>query len=645
MKRTRTTWLCVSALSCTLVCSAAFAQRAEENATTSAEDAFGTRVGSESVGLYSSNSARGFSPQQAGNMRIEGLYYDQQGLFGNRMQRGQTMRIGLSAQAYPFPAPTGIADISIVMSTDNKRVITGALQISESIGGIQPSADISTPLIEDKLGLAAGIAYLFGPNDYRGDNKNLGVGGTLHWEASDTFEVIPLAYYSASTVDAQPLILPGGAFLPTRINRAEFFGQRWAERDATDRTFGIITRGNIVPNWRLQVGIFDSANHRPENASILYRNVQPNGDATLDIVGSPFHVSRGTSGEARLSGVISQGKYRHTLHFATRGRDTHRSFGGTNTVSFGPARIGVYRELAKPAFAYTARDVDVVRQITPGVSYVGQWAGVGEFSVGVQKSFYHREFGKENAAPVTTRSQPWLYNATVAAFPTSSLAVYAGYTRGLEEFGTAPESAVNRGQPVPAALTKQIDGGLRYRIKPGLSLIAGVFEIKKPYFDRDQANVYTDVGALRHRGAEVSLTGQPMSGVTVVAGAVLLQARVSGLSVDRGLIGRVPPGQPPASYLFNVNYAIPSLRGVTLDTQLNVDQSYYANRLNTFRVPTAMTWDLGMRYTFAVGKARTNLRVQVRNVVNSYYWTADGASSRVTPTPPRRIFIRLAADY
>ncbi len=634
-----------SALGCAFAINAAYAQRAEDNATTSAEDAFGTRVGNESVGLYSSNNARGFSPQQAGNMRIEGLYYDQQGLFGNRMQRSQTMRVGLSAQSYPFPAPTGITDISIVMSTDQRQVVSVAKQIQQPIGGTQPSLDVVTPIIVDRLGFAAGIAYLFGPNDYHGVNNNLGLGGTLRWTPGDTVEVIPLAYYSASTLEVQPLILPLGAYLPTPIDRSVFFGQHWARRKVEDRTFGLITRGYIADDWRLQFGIFDSKNQRRENYSILYRNVQPNGDATLDIVGSPHHTSAGTSGEVRLSGVITQGSYRHTVHFATRGRDTNRVFGGTNTAALGPATIGLYREVAQPTYIYGIRDKDVVRQVTPGVSYLGQWANVGEFSVGVQKSFYRREFGKENAAPAKTRSQPWLYNATAAVYPMPSLAFYAGYTRGLEEFGTAPENAVNRGQPVPAALTEQLDGGFRYRIKPGLNLVAGVFEISKPYFDRDQSNVYTDVGALRHRGVEMSLTGQIVPGMTIVAGAVLLQARVSGLSVDRGLIGRVPPGQPPATYLLNVQYALPTLRGFSVDTQANIDASHYANRANTFRVPMAATWDVGVRYSFAVLEARANIRLQVRNVTNAYNWTADGASGRVAPTAQRRINIRLAADY
>ena len=56
----------------------AHAQRASENIVTSAQDAFGTTIGDESIGLYSSTNARGFSPKDAGNMRIEGLFYDQQ---------------------------------------------------------------------------------------------------------------------------------------------------------------------------------------------------------------------------------------------------------------------------------------------------------------------------------------------------------------------------------------------------------------------------------------------------------------------------------------------------------------------------------------------------------------------------------------
>src|SRR5947208_5268761 len=53
--------------------------RSSDNAVTQAEDAFGFSVGRETLGIYNAGNARGFSPSAAGNLRIDGLYYDQAG--------------------------------------------------------------------------------------------------------------------------------------------------------------------------------------------------------------------------------------------------------------------------------------------------------------------------------------------------------------------------------------------------------------------------------------------------------------------------------------------------------------------------------------------------------------------------------------
>ena len=52
------------------------AQRVNENPVTAADDAFGTTVGSQAIGLYDTGKVRGFSPHDAGNLRIEGVYFD-----------------------------------------------------------------------------------------------------------------------------------------------------------------------------------------------------------------------------------------------------------------------------------------------------------------------------------------------------------------------------------------------------------------------------------------------------------------------------------------------------------------------------------------------------------------------------------------
>ena len=624
--------------------SPALAQRADENAITAAEDAFGTRVGTEGVGLYDQRNARGFDPQQAGNMRLEGLYFDQQALFGTRLQKSIAMRIGLSAQSYPFPAPTGIADFSLIMPA-NKRIISASVSQAIPVGMTSYTIDVSTPLT-DTLGIAGGTNYAPGHSDWRGHNPLWTLAFVMRWAPSKDLEVIPFAYYNQSfDAEVQPQIFTAGAYLPPHFDRSVLFSPDWADRRANDRNFGVIARGVAFKNWRLQAGIFRSDQERLDNYVVFFRNTQRNGTANLDIRRDPHHRFASTSGEVRASGVFTDGNYRHTVHLAVRGRDTDRLFGGGQTLSFGTAAIGVSNSVVRPNYTYGVRDRDVVRQFTPGVSYVGQWANVGEFSVGLQKSFYDRKFGRENAVPTPTSSRPWLYNGTIAVNPTRDFAVYAGYTRGLEEFGTAPDNAANAGAPVPAGLTKQIDGGIRYRIKPGLSFMAGVFEVTKPYFDRDPANIYTSVGGLSHKGIEMSLSGQPLAGLTVVAGAVFIKGRVTGSSVDRGLIGPVPPGLPPSVFKLSLQYGPASWHGFSIDTQMDTTGGHYANRANTFRIPSAATLDLGMRYAFTVGGTKANLRAQVRNIMDGYAWKVDSASGAIFTSSPRRLFVRLAADF
>ncbi len=636
---------CAAFIGAVAINSGAHAQRADENVVTAAEDAFGTRVGNDNVGLYDSRNARGFDPQQAGNMRIEGMYFDQQALFGTRLTRSTSMRIGLSAQSYPFPAPTGIADVQLVIPATSP-VISFSSQVQVPVGMKAATLDLSTPIITDKLGMVGGANAYQSTSDWRGRGWALTTAALFRWTPSDTIEVVPFFYFNQVwPTEVQPFILPSGTVLPQHYDRSVFFGQDWAVRKNNDIDAGVLVRATPWANWRLQAGLFRSALERSRNQVIFYRNTQVDGSANLDILAYPVHTSASTSGEIRASGVFTEGDYRHTVHLNVRGRDTTRLFGGGNTVNFGPAKIGVYQPLAKPVFNFGTRDKDAVRQTTPGVTYVGQWAKVGEFSVGLQKSFYHREFGREGATPATTSSQPWLYNGTVAFYPTTDLAVYAGYTRGLEEFGTAPENAANAGEPVPASLTRQIDAGIRYRIMPSVNLVAGVFEVSKPYFDRNIVNLYTDVGNLRHRGIEMSLAGRPMTGLTVVAGAVFLQARVSGLSVDRGLIGRVPPGTPPTIMRLNVQYDIPAWKGFSVDGQVEGTSSHNANRLNTLRVPSSATMALGARYAFTAMGVKSNVRFQVQNIMNSYYWNVDGASGRLSASSPRRFVARIAADF
>lgn len=51
-----------------------------------------------------------------------------------------------------------------------------------------------------------------------------------------------------------------------------------------------------------------------------------------------------------------------------------------------------------------------------------------------------------------------------------------------------------------------------------MKLVAGVFDVAKPYFNNDERNVFAVLGDVRHRGAEFSLAGNPTERLSLVAG-------------------------------------------------------------------------------------------------------------------------------
>ncbi|MCA0200460.1 MAG: hypothetical protein LCH56_06425 [Proteobacteria bacterium] len=625
----------------------AFAQRASENVVATAEDAFGSSIGNESIGLYSSTDARGFSPKDAGNMRIEGLYYDQQGSFGftNQITRSTTMRVGLTAQSYPFPAPTGIADFRLRLP--GAKTVTSASAYYGPYSAYGAQADVESPIVAGKLSGFLSVAGGQKELDFHSVFYYVDYAGLVRFTPTDRTEVIAFAQRSnASKGESGPAIFTAGAFLPPLYDRTEIFGPRFdQERHRKQNNYGLIARGGVTDAWRLQAGLFHSVNDLENDWQVFYRDVQPNGIGDVVIRSRPAPLLASTSGEVRASGVFTENERRHTVHFAFRGRVGERLFGADQNASAGRAALGATYEFPKPVFTFGPQSRDEVRHGTAGASYVGFWSGVGEVSAGVQKAFYRREVDYPGRASVETRTNPWLYNATLAAYVTPDLTFYAGYTRGLEDSGIAPENAANPGEALDASLTKQIDAGLRYKMGTKATLVLGVFEVKKPYFDRDAINVFTRVGALSHRGVELSLSGEPIEGLKIVAGSMLLKARVSGFTVNQGLIAEVPPGRTPGTVRLNANYGPKAWRGFSISGQVNYEDGQFANRLNTLRVKSLTTVDLGARYNFRLYDTLASVRFDVQNLTDEYVWTVNGASGQFNPSPARRYIMRLAADF
>ena len=626
----------------------AFAQRADENAVRAADDAFGTSVGNERIGLYNVGDVRGFSPITAGNIRLEGLSVTEHGGFTSRVVSGSTIRVGLTAQGYPFPAPTGIADYSL-RNSGNEAVLSPVLALGPN-GTVALDVDAQLPIVRDRLSVAGGFGYRYEENFPGEDGRILQAGGVLRWRPSDRIEIRPF-YGRMEFQDDRDVgaIFVGGPYLPPKIER-RYFGLDWTRSEAERQFYGGVGSVRLSDDWQVRAGLFRWENHGELGLTELYRDVQPDGSAQRSVVATRDQTAASTSGELRSSYSITEGDRRHTIHLAVRGRDTRRAYGGADVRDLGPAVIGRLTDVPEPDFDFGPLTRDAVRQITGGIGYELRWPGVAELSLGVQRTDYEKNTRIPGRPTLTTRDSPWLYNGTLALHLADRLVAYAGYTRGLEESGAAPANAVNRNSAPPALRTSQRDAGIRYAISPRLSFVAGLFDVRKPYFNLDPDRVYRQLGTVRHRGVELSLAGQPIEGLSVVAGAVFLDADVSGEAVDLGIIGPRPVGTTRRIIRANFDYRLPFFEPLSVDLGVTHQAGRVASALEyaelggrQLMTEPRTTFDIGARYRFNAGATPATLRAQVTNVFNVYEWDVSSSAS-FRPSDARRFMLTVAAD-
>jgi iron complex outermembrane recepter protein len=627
------------ALLMTTCAAPALAQRAEDNATTKAEDAFGTSVGNESIGLYNPFNVRGFSPVDAGNVRIEGLYFDQQANPTGRLIEGTTVRVGLSAQSYPFPAPTGIADHSLRKAGDEAR-FSPVIGLSQ-YGGWFAEFDATLP-VSETLSVAGGAGLYRDQTNFGGDPHFFSVSIMPRWTPKDGVEVIPFwSRIRYSDEEAQMLVFTGGDYLPPKIPRRNYYGQEWATNKGETFNYGVLGRAPL-DEWTLRAGLFRSANEREQGFANLFVGVQPDGSGREIVIAQPDGKFASTSGEVRLSRSFDEGDRRHTIHLAARGREQTRRYGGEDVLDLGPIVIGEADPVPEPDFDFGPQSFDRIEQKTAGVAYELRWRDFGEFSAGLQKTDYSKATDTPTGALPTSKDSPWLYNATAAFYLSDSLVAYASYTRGLEESPQPPDNAVNRGEAPPAIRTKQADAGIRWAIRPNLKLVAGVFDVRKPFYDLDPNDVFTRLGTVRHRGVELSLAGQLVEGLNVVAGTVLLDAEASGEAVELGLIGREPVANIERYSIGILDYRFPN-SPFSVDVAFEETGDRIANQENTFIVPPRAVMHLGGRYRFKLGDKSATLRARVTNVFNNYGFGVGGGGLFVYNNP-RAFSLNLAAD-
>ncbi|MBU6165421.1 MAG: TonB-dependent receptor [Alphaproteobacteria bacterium] len=621
---------------------AATGSRAAENAVRQAGDAFGTSIGREVSGLYSRERVRGFSPVVAGNVRIDGLYFDPIVVPSSRLVRATAIRVGPSALGSPFPAPTGIVDLGLRRPGREAAasVLVGYNTWHTPTAEFDASLPVSSTL---SVGVGAGMVLENGFNATR-DHSFEGA-FIAEWTPSARFGLLPFINVRETLIDDHgPITVPQGNFLPPRLPRRQFFGPWWSRGGDTEVNAGLISDWTISDGWLLRAGLFRSQRVVRDQFANVVRLTSPDGTGTERITGDPTLYNASTSGEVRLTRRIEDGPRRHQIHATLRGRQGYRRFDGSRSIDLGVVNIlGRAPDVPRPDFSFGPQQDDNVRQWTGGIAYEGRWTGVGELSVGVQKSDYAKRIGFPGAITATDAT-PWLYNLTAAVQLSDAITFYGGAVTGLEESGVAPNFAANRNEALPAIRTRQIDAGVRLNMGGGMRMVAGLFEVSKPYFNLDTAGRFDVLGEVINRGVEASLAGPLTDELSIVAGAVLLRPQVTGDAVTRGLVGRLPVGAINERIEFSADWRPVFAPGLSLDMRLSYRSPEVATVNNLVFVPTRTLIDVGGRYRFKLAGNDAMLRIQTSNLTSQQGFDLRGANA-YTMLPGRVTQAYLTVDF
>lgn len=548
---------------------AAFAQRADDNAVRAAEDGFGSSVGNEEIGIYSVGSARGFSPLEAGNVRVDGLYLDVHGDLPDAMLSGSAVKVGITAIRTPLLAPSGVAEFSLKAIGD-KPVSSIGLFLGD-YGS--PSFEAETRIgRKDGLSLVAAGRIDIDSNYPEGsDDHGWNYALVPLWQLGKDSQV--QAYFGQSRFSGfedGPYYYTAGAFTPPRVPRRRRTQQDWNRNGGLSTQAGFVADIGLGNGWRTKAGLFRAQIEFDPGVFEFVDQVTPEGSGVRNAILSPRYDARSWSGEARLTKSFAAGNLQGELAAGVRFRFLREESGAGELFVLDPLAVSLPAggAVSRPQVAFGAPDINSVDQVQPGLSALVSLKELGALNVGVQKADYRKAVRFGSGLATSAVSQPLLWNAGIAIRPSRALTLYAGMSRGLEEAGVAPDIAVNSNAVLPAAITRQHDVGLHWKPTDRLSLIAGAFSIRRPYANLDGRNVYRYLGELHNEGLELSLVARPVKGVSLVLGAIHQWPRLSGEEVDSGAIGKVPVAFPEYEANVAIDAELPWVAGLSANTTM-----------------------------------------------------------------------------
>lgn len=234
--------------------------------------------------------------------------------------------------------------------------------------------------------------------------------------------------------------------------------------------------------------------------------------------------------------------------------------------------------------------------------------------------------------------------------PSQKYSIYANYIEGLTPGETAPTVSgstpiTNAGEVFKPYRSKQYELGAKYD-GGHFGMSASVFQASRPSGIRE-GTYYRPHGEQVNRGLEISLFGEPVEGVRVLGGLTLIDAKMKKTG-DAGRDGMEAIGIPDTQANIGVEWDIPGISGLVLESRFTYTSAQWANGANTWKVKAWNRLDIGARHTIQMGDKNVVLRARLDNATNKAGWTAVGGGSSdnyLVQGAPRTFVVSASLEF
>jgi iron complex outermembrane receptor protein len=505
----------------------------------------------------------------------------------------------------------------------------------------QPSAYLRVGFGSDNLWLeSADLSATAGPVGIRFNGLNEAGSGYLQGShvsrqlaslaldfqlAPDTVLQTNASYYHYLTRGMPgTFTLAAGLGFPHDIDpRESGYWQDYAGQRNDTKTFSARLLHDFGADWHLTAGLGDQIADR-ETTQINNTITNAAGAYTSTIQTATASRFTTLSNQVHLNGRFSTGLLTHALSLGTTGF-LSKNFNpvSARTYTLGSATLANPAMFAQPVFPNFTdryRSARAWQQVLVASDRIGFGEHVSAVLTGSYSWLGTKNTNVAGLRTSGSKDQGFSPSVSLVYKPVDALMLYATWASSLQQGDTAPTGTTNANAILAPFRSRQYEAGMKLGLA-GLDLTLTGFQISRPFaFTNSATLVFEQGGKQRNRGAEFTVNGTILPGLTAFGGVAYVDPRLldtaSAATSDTRIVGLSRWTQ---SLLLTWNVA--PMPGLSLSAFGRHVSNRPTDNANAFYAPGYTTLDLGAKQEIPIAGRTVVARVDVANVFDRHYLT------------------------